>query len=71
VCLTYPGRDRPALQGVSAAIAPGAHITVTGPSGAGKSSLLTLLLRFSEPTSGRIEAGGLPLASISVQDWRL
>jgi ATP-binding cassette, subfamily C, bacterial CydD len=70
VCLTYPGRDRPALRGVSAAIVPGARITITGPSGAGKSSLLTLLLRFAEPTSGQIEAGGLPLASISVPDWR-
>jgi ABC-type transport system involved in cytochrome bd biosynthesis fused ATPase/permease subunit len=38
-------------------IRPGDQITLTGPSGAGKSSLLALLLRFAEPTSGRIEAG--------------
>ncbi len=70
VCLSYPGRDHPALDGVSAAIAPGERITVTGPSGAGKSSLLALLLRFVEPSRGRIEAGGLPLASIGVTAWR-
>ncbi len=43
-------------------IRPGDQITLTGPSGAGKSSLLALLLRFAEPTSGRIEAGGVDLA---------
>jgi ATP-binding cassette, subfamily C, bacterial CydD len=70
VCLAYPGRDRPALDGVSLTIAPGERIAVTGASGAGKSSLLALLLRFAEPTGGRIEAGGIPLSSIAVPAWR-
>jgi ABC-type multidrug transport system fused ATPase/permease subunit len=51
-------------------IRPGDQITLTGPSGAGKSSLLALLLRFAEPTSGRIEAGGVDLVSVSPEDWR-
>jgi ATP-binding cassette subfamily C protein CydD len=58
VSLCYPDRDVPALSEVSVTVSPGAHIAVTGPSGAGKSSLLALLLRFAEPTSGRITAGG-------------
>jgi ATP-binding cassette subfamily C protein CydD len=70
VCLAYPGRDRPALDGVSLTIAPGERIAVTGASGAGKSSLLALLLRFVEPTGGRIEAGGIPLSSVDVTAWR-
>jgi ATP-binding cassette subfamily C protein CydD len=70
VCLAYPGRDRPALDGVSLTIAPGERIAVAGASGAGKSSLLALLLRFVEPSGGRIEAGGVPLDSIAMDAWR-
>jgi ATP-binding cassette, subfamily C, bacterial CydD len=68
--LTYPGRDRPALGGVSAAIGPGERVLLTGPSGSGKSSLLALLLRFVDPTAGSIEAGGTPLADLDVAAWR-
>ncbi len=70
VSLAYPGRDRPALDEVSLRIRPGDRIAVTGPSGAGKSSLLGLLLRFTEPTGGRITAGGVDLARIDAGSWR-
>ena len=70
VTLTYPGRDRPALCGVNLTIAPADRITLTGPSGAGKSSLLGLLLRFAEPTGGRIEIGSTDLRSIPLDEWR-
>jgi ATP-binding cassette, subfamily C, bacterial CydD len=56
VTLAYPGRDTPALDGVTLSIQPGERIAVIGPSGAGKSSLLALLLRFTEPTAGRVVA---------------
>jgi ATP-binding cassette subfamily C protein CydD len=70
VSLRYAGRDDPALRGVSVTISPGHHIAVTGPSGAGKSSLLGLLLRFADPTTGQITAGGIAISDIPVSDWR-
>jgi ATP-binding cassette, subfamily C, bacterial CydD len=70
VGLAYPGRGRDALAGVTMTIRPGEAITLTGPSGAGKSSLLALLLRFAEPTSGRIEVGGVDLARVPPDAWR-
>ncbi len=70
VSLTYPGRSGPALSQVSSTISPGEHIVLTGPSGAGKSSLLGLLLRFAEPTSGSIAVGGTDLNAIDANCWR-
>ncbi|MGD0240240.1 MAG: thiol reductant ABC exporter subunit CydD [Streptosporangiaceae bacterium] len=70
VGLCYPGRGRDALSGVSMTIRPGDQITLTGPSGAGKTSLLALLLRFAEPTGGRIEVGDTDLVRIPLAEWR-
>ena len=74
VTAAYPGRHRPALDGVNLTIAPGDRIVLTGPSGAGKSTLLALLLRFIAPAGGTIElvGGGADgdLAAIDVQQWR-
>ncbi|MGO8961549.1 MAG: thiol reductant ABC exporter subunit CydD [Streptosporangiaceae bacterium] len=70
VTLAYPGRPEPALRDVTATISPGERLVLCGPSGAGKSSLLGLLLRFSEPTSGHIEAAGTDLAAIPADRWR-
>jgi ABC-type multidrug transport system fused ATPase/permease subunit len=55
---------------VSLSIRPGDRITLAGPSGAGKSSLVALLLRFAQPTKGRIEVGGVDLASVPLDEWR-
>ena len=70
VVLRYPGRAAAALDGVSLTISPGDRVVLTGPNGAGKSSLLALLLRFCEPTAGRIDVGGTDLAAIPVRSWR-
>ena len=70
VTLSYPGRERPALDEVSLTIRPGEQIILTGPNGAGKSSLLALLLRFATPDSGTITAGCVDLTTIPVDRWR-
>lgn len=54
------------LKGINLAITPGAHIAVVGPSGAGKSSLVSLLLGWHRPASGRILIDGKPLDGASL-----
>ncbi|MFI0420836.1 ATP-binding cassette domain-containing protein [Spongiactinospora sp. 9N601] len=51
----------PVLRDVSVHLPPGACTLVTGPSGAGRSTLLRLLNRLAEPTSGHITWNGRPL----------
>jgi ATP-binding cassette subfamily B protein len=58
---TYPGARRPALRDLSVEVAPGRLVLVTGPSGAGKSTVARLLLRFYDPTVGRILLDGVDL----------
>ena len=58
---TYPGAARPALSGLSVEVTPGRLVLVTGPSGAGKSTLARLLLRFYDPTAGRLLLDGIDL----------
>ena len=75
VGLTYPGRSRPALAGLDLTLRPGTTVLVTGRSGAGKTSLVSLLLRFTDPTAGLITVTGdggesTDLRDVDVEQWR-
>lgn len=70
VGLVYPDAPAPALDGISLTIRAGERVAIIGPSGSGKSSLASILLRFHEPTSGRIRVNGENLESIPVEEWR-
>ncbi len=69
VSYTYPGSQRPALEGINAAIPAGKTTAIIGPSGAGKSTMINLLLRFQEPGAGCITIDGKPIHSIPLEAW--
>lgn len=69
VSFAYDER-RPILDNVSFSIAPGQKLAVVGPSGAGKSTIVRLLFRFYDPSSGRIEIDGQPIADVSQESLR-
>ncbi|AJY49064.1 MULTISPECIES: ABC transporter transmembrane domain-containing protein [Halomonadaceae] len=70
VSFTYPGRAIPALEGFDLHIKPGERVAVVGPSGAGKSTLLALLLRFYDPSQGRISLDGCDIRSLELAALR-
>jgi len=55
---TYHGLERPALDDLSLAIAPGAFFGLLGPNGAGKSTLLSILCGLRAPTRGQVRIEG-------------
>jgi len=70
VTFRYPGGRRAALDALSLRVAPGERVGVVGASGAGKSTISRLLLRFADPTTGRVTIGGHDLRDLSLRDLR-
>ncbi len=66
----YGPHEPPALQNVSFHIDPGQTVALVGPSGAGKTTCAQLLLRFWDPTSGRILLAGNDLRQFALDDLR-
>jgi len=71
VRFTYPGRpDHRVLRGVSLAAKPGQFIALVGASGSGKSTVMQLLERFYDPTSGGVLVDDVDLKDYNLQDYR-
>lgn len=63
VSFTYPD-GTVALSNVSFTIEPGTSLALVGPSGAGKSTIADLLLRYYDPTGGRILFDGVDIRGL-------
>lgn len=60
VCFEYlPGQ--PIIRNFSVKVKPGMNVAIVGPTGAGKTTIINLLMRFYEPTSGYITVDGVPI----------
>jgi subfamily B ATP-binding cassette protein MsbA len=66
--LTFSYGHTPVLQDVSLEIPFGKKIGLAGASGSGKSTLINLIMRFYDPSQGRILFDGHPLSEYSTSD---
>ncbi len=60
----YASSGYPVLHAVSLSVRPGERVAIVGPSGAGKSTLFALLMRFYDPTDGRILIDGVDVRRV-------
>jgi len=70
VSFRYPGTERMVLRDLSFRIAAGETVAIVGPTGAGKSTVIALLTRRYDPTSGTVLLDGLPLAGQPLERLR-
>lgn len=61
----FPGADAPAVTSLTLDVAEGEILALVGPSGCGKTTILRMINRLIEPTSGTIEVLGFDQDSIA------
>ncbi len=62
--------DQPLITDLSLVAAPGQTVAIVGPTGAGKTTLVNLVMRFYEVSSGQITLDGVDIASVPRADLR-
>ena len=70
VTVAYRGDQSPAIDAVTLRFEPGEAVALVGPSGAGKTTIVNLLPRFVEPTSGTVRLDGVALSDWNVEALR-
>ncbi|MEZ0065667.1 ATP-binding cassette subfamily B multidrug efflux pump [Streptacidiphilus sp. MAP12-20] len=62
--------EKPLIEDLSLTAEPGHTVAIVGPTGAGKTTLVNLLMRFYEPTAGRIVLDGVDVAAMNREELR-
>ena len=66
VSLQFPGASHSAVDGCSWEVEPGQLVVILGPSGCGKTTLLKMVNRLYEPTTGKIYLDGIDIRQMKV-----
>ncbi|WP_425954632.1 ABC transporter ATP-binding protein [Xylanimonas sp. McL0601] len=67
VTFTYPGAEIPILDRVDFRVEPGQTVAVVGSTGAGKTTLVSLVARLIDTTSGVVRVGGVDVRDLSLE----
>lgn len=70
VSFIYADGVTPALRGITLTVQAGHRVAIVGPSGAGKTTLINLLPRFHDPTSGTVLIDGMDLRRVTLRSVR-
>ncbi|MDN7242918.1 ABC transporter ATP-binding protein [Planococcus sp. N028] len=70
VTFSYPGAEKPALSNISFSTRPGEITAIIGGTGSGKTTLVNLIPRFYEITSGAIRVNGVDIREASQDEVR-
>lgn len=70
VTFQYPGSERQVLGPLNVDLPAGAVVAIVGAKGAGKTTLVKLLCKFHQPSSGNITVDGVDLCEIDTAAWR-
>ncbi|HEY0247822.1 MAG TPA: ABC transporter ATP-binding protein [Gryllotalpicola sp.] len=62
--------DKPLITGLNLAAEPGQTVAIVGPTGAGKTTLVNLMMRFYDPSSGRITLDGVDTLHVRRHELR-
>jgi len=67
---TQAGEPDWVLRDVTLDVRPGEKVAIVGHTGAGKTTLINLLMRFYDPTRGRILLDGVPIHEVRIRELR-